>query len=505
MFDESWGLIPPEGVPSGVGSPLSGFNSLIKILQAGLLPLLWLGILAASGALIIHFLLPGFGLLFKACLGYGLGLSIFSFMLGILSPLGLPVNRASALWVTGAGLVLGLFTWLLLSRRKNEESGMRPSSQKGRGFADIWLIGFLLLALISLLIGVGKGYHATDEIMLWGAKGYGIAAMESLRDIIQWGTNTVPYPLQVPILIASAKLLFGEALPASKMVFSGYYLALMLVIYQCLLDRGVRRVLAGFSVLLIGTLPIVFRHATIAYANLPMSFYFVGALLLLAWSLLEFQSRRAEQAALLSGMLFACAAWTRPEGLAMAWLTTAFVLAAHYLLFRNRVEIRFLIYLFAPLALYSLFWLVFKSSIYPVMPDRSDIASEALSQISRGDLHINEALFVISSTLKRPFDYQTWGALGLAIILIVGSLVLVRTPRQSGTLILLSGIFLIGMTAGIYYLVSFDSVHDISWWISTGYDRMLLPGILLFLIGGILLSREFLDDRQRGAVPLDPE
>ena len=69
------------------------------------------------------------------------------------------------------------------------------------------MAGFLLLALLSLLLGVGKGYHATDEIVLWGAKGYGIAAMESLRDITLWGTNTVIYPLHIPILIASAKLL----------------------------------------------------------------------------------------------------------------------------------------------------------------------------------------------------------------------------------------------------------------------------------------------------------
>jgi hypothetical protein len=82
---------------------------------------------------------------------------------------------------------------------------------------------------------------------------------------------------------------------------------------------------------------------------------------------------------------------------------------------------------------------------------------------------------------------------------------MLRKVSQPGFMILLTGIFVTGMTAGIYYLASFDRVHDISWWISTGYDRMLLPGTILLLIGGITLVGKFFDDRQRGSIPFDPE
>ena len=39
--------------------------------------------------------------------------------------------------------------------------------------------------------------------------------------------------------------------------------------------------------------------------------------------------------------------------------------------------------------------------------------------------------------------------------------------------------------AGMYYLASYDTAHDISWWLSTGLDRMLMPGLLLAWAGGL--------------------
>ena len=47
---------------------------------------------------------------------------------------------------------------------------------------------------------------------------------------------------------------------------------------------------------------------------------------------------------------------------------------------------------------------------------------------------------------------------------------------------------------GIYYLASYDSVHDISWWVNTGLDRMLFPGLLLLWVGGISMVKLFYDD-----------
>ena len=46
------------------------------------------------------------------------------------------------------------------------------------------------------------------------------------------------------------------------------------------------------------------------------------------------------------------------------------------------------------------------------------------------------------------------------------------------------------------YLASlYNTAHDISWWVSTGLDRMLLPGLLLAWVGGVGIG---LLDRSQG-------
>ena len=56
----------------------------------------------------------------------------------------------------------------------------------------------------------------------------------------------------------------------------------------------------------------------------------------------------------------------------------------------------------------------------------------------------------------------------------------------------------------MYYLTSYDNVHDISWWINTGLDRMLMPCIVLWLAWGVI-RLELLDDGKNRAVAADLE
>ncbi len=51
-------------------------------------------------------------------------------------------------------------------------------------------------------------------------------------------------------------------------------------------------------------------------------------------------------------------------------------------------------------------------------------------------------------------------------------------------MLICGGVYLLAIVA-MYYLVSYDPNHDISWWVSTGLDRMVLPGLLLAWVGGI--------------------
>jgi hypothetical protein len=78
----------------------------------------------------------------------------------------------------------------------------------------------LTSALADAFLSVGSGCHASDELLIWDHKGYGIAQDQSIAGVMGWG-NTVHYPLHVPLLVAAFKLLFQETLPASKLAFAG--------------------------------------------------------------------------------------------------------------------------------------------------------------------------------------------------------------------------------------------------------------------------------------------
>jgi hypothetical protein len=319
---------------------------------------------------------------------------------------------------------------------------------------------------------------------LWGVKGLRIAYSGSLATVTQWGTNTAQYPLNIPIMIASLQVMFDEILPASKMIFSGFYTALMLVIYSALVRSNLRRSIAGLATLLLATVPFVFRHSTIGYANMALSYYVVSAVILLAGSLRSPELGDSDGTLLLSGFFFAGAAWTRPEGLLISWLVSGLILILAFLKRDIHLSLRHVILLLMPIGVYTVFWFFLKGVIYD-QQFGSDLVTPALAQITRGNLHIAEALFILRSTFSHIMRIKVWGVVGIGIII---ALILSLVPilwRKSLWVVFVSGFAYMLAILGFYFLASFDTVHDISWWVNTGLDRMLLPGFLLIWIWGI--------------------
>jgi hypothetical protein len=357
---------------------------------------------------------------------------------------------------------------------------------------DIWQAALLGLGFLSVLISVGKGYHVTDGIQLWGVKGFRIAYSGSLATVTQWGTNTAQYPLNVPIMIASLQVMFDEILPASKMIFSGFYTTLMLVIYSTLVRSNLRRSTAGLATLLLATVPFVFRHSTIGYANMALSYYVVSAVILLAGSLKSPELGESDGTLLLSGLFFAGAAWTRPEGLLMSFFVSGLILIVAFLKRDIHLSLRHTILLLMPIGVYTVFWLFLKGVIY-TQQFGSDLVTPALAQLSHGNLHIAETLFIMHSIFSQLMIIKFWGVVGIGIIV---ALILSMVPllwRKSLWIVFVSGLAYMLAILGFYYLASFDTVHDISWWVNTGLMRMMLPAFILLWLGGIGLLGIFLN------------
>ena len=503
MFDSEWGLLlqdhpsPPENA-----SFQPGFQSLFEVFQAAAWPTAWLTLLVLAGFWFSGCLVPDVDIPSRLALGYGLALFALSIGMGLAGLAGMTINSRLVLGITVFFCIASLWA-ARVSRRLRRAANASPGLPVPPGRRiDLWQISFLILGGAAVLLSVGQGYHTADEIQIWGVKGYGIALTGDISTVTSWGTNTLPYPLLVPVLIAAFRSLFQETLPASKVIFSGYYLALLFLVYGFLVQIKVNRPIAGLATLLLASTPILFRHATIGFANLPMAYYLVTAVILFPGVIAALASRQAEGRIFLSGVFFAAAAWTRPEGLVLAWLGALLLLGLAYFkrpgvlplsqLLRSAQDKaqgkpwRQAALLVAPLCGYWVFWWLVKAMAYSDQAAKSGLAMEAIQRNLAGDFHLVEAVYILRSLFTDLFSAQVWGVLGIGMLL-AWALALVRPGRWRGTIspILICGLLYILAILGMYYLASYDSVHDISWWVNSGLDRMMLPGVILLWILGV--------------------
>jgi hypothetical protein len=513
MFDGGWGVLLPG--QEGGGTPLPRPASLISLLLGATPALAWLFALSAAGWSIIRWLMPEIGPADGLALGYGIGFAGLTLGMAILSLLGIPLRPETVLGLTALLLVLGaggqVYHWRGSPRSLPDLPGSAPlssaplsstplsvePSSPRRNRLDPWLLVMMILGVSAAFLGVGRAYHASDELLIWGTKGIGIAIDQSIANVMAWGTNTVHYPLHIPLLIAAFKLLFNETLPASKLAFAGYYIAMLTLVFNFLQRRGVSRLNAGLLSLCLGTTPILFRHATLAYANLPLAYALLAANLILEDGISKPVVPRRWLAV---GCFLAWAAWTRPEGLAMAWGTIA-LLVVLCSFQKRRYELNKLAAVSAPLFIYILFWGPVLRSAYSIPAGKDGVVELAFQQILAGNLHLGDAAYAMSILVTALAIPNVWGSLGL-ILLIMLLAAVARFSR--GNLLLAAGALYTLLVAGVYYLATFDSIHDIEWWLSTGLDRMLFPAVLLLFLGAGAASQLF-HNRKDSLAPVDME
>jgi len=490
MFDDDWGLLPPEKyVVENIPQTIS-FNSLGAILLSGVAPLLWIGALALAGTALVMALLPGQERLLNFAFGYGLGLGLFSIGIALVNLMGFKINAAVMLAITGIIMVL---TWIIFYWRVKmlEPVNPPPQSEPLKRKIDYWPIVFIGLGVISIILAVGKGYHRIDAIQIWGVKGYGVAADGSLEGVTNWGTNTLAYPLHIPNMIAAFRMLFDDVLPSSKLIFGGYYLAIMIVGYFTLLAMGVKRWLSVLAVMLLFTTPIIFRHSTIGYANLAQTFYLLSGVVVF---LPVFVGRLSLGNLFLSGLLLACAAWTRPEGLMMSFCGAGLLLIFAHLDKHIHLNWRKALSFLAPLAIYLLFWQVLKQQIYEDPLSKTSLTSDALAILAQGEFHIKEVFFIFAFLMQELQSFDVWGVLGIVLfIMCIIVLIFRKSVSRNATVMIAIGSMFLLMIIGMYYLTSFDSVHDLNWWVSSGLNRMIFPGIIVLWLGIIAAFHDHLD------------
>lgn len=463
MHNDSWGIIlPPSSVDTTPTAPLFTFDSRIQIVLTALPRLLFIASLAISGLLITHTFLPDKPVPYKLALGFGLAVGLSTLGLYLLFLLGLPVTK-SGIWIFFVFFYL-LTTMTYYLRAKQHPLSLHPIT------LDAWQTLILLFGAALAFISIGFSYHTTDALLIWASKGYGISASGLSSGVSQWGTLTTRYPLNIPIWIAVFKTLFNELLPASKLLFPLLAVCLMLIFYHHLGQHTPKHI-AGLTTLLLATSPVFFRHTTIGYTNLPTAFYFVTAVLLLI-----------DKTSLpLTSAFFILAAWTRPEA---AIISLAFIILT--LLFNRKTSLaQNTKTLLIPTLLYFITWTFTAPLIYTESTQDQHFYTTALNQVLNGSLHLKDLWFIISYFAKQIITIEKWGLTGFLIIILMIHFLITKTKQHAAIKLIAAGLFYIIMIFGVYYLTAFNTTQNqtLSWWVGTGLDRMVLPGILLVSFG----------------------
>ena len=219
----------------------------------------------------------------------------------MLSLIGVPFGKYT--------LVFALVVWLAViwyvKRKRRDELNLRIHWDRPSLPAIILAGGILLVSLASLFESVVQPIWSLDAVAIWAVKGKAIFSLGTVRVAGGYGYHAY-YPLNIPIAIA-VFYHFGE--PFVKCIFPFYFMAILMVFYGSLRRHGCHNTaLAG--TLILALTPFVFEHSIIAYADLPMAFYYMSSVIYLY----AFCKENNRAFLMLSSVLVGMGCWTRPDG-----------------------------------------------------------------------------------------------------------------------------------------------------------------------------------------------
>lgn len=343
----------------------------------------------------------------------------------------------------------------------------------------LFLLGALALFAIVLRLALERGYSTWDAMAIWSIKGYGIAREGTVMAAARWGSHGLAYPLNIPIHIALFRLLTTDLVPISKIIFPLFYISLLVGSFAWLSERH-DWTWASAGALVIGTLPIIFQHGTLGYANLPFTAYLaLGTLSLISW-----QERGGRGDLWLGAFLLAGASWTRAEGLYLVPLVWLSVLTVHRALAGEWLNPGWSV---VPFALAMILWQPVAAS----SPSTSTFM-RAIPQAIKGwlhlDVHLSALYWIARFAARQAVEPSVWAVM---MPLIGVLLVLARkhlSPRQQpSAFALLCSAGVVGAWGVAYFYLS-SYPFDVTYLLGTSVNRVFMPFWILLLLAALSLN-----------------
>ena len=461
-----------------------------------------LGALLLLGVVIVRAILESPSRLEIASLSFPMGAGLYTLAVFVIGWLGFKYTVPSAITVYLALLTAGVGIRLLSRRRKANASKRQstpggPSAAEGFGLPNPILVVFAVLFVLEAYLAVGRSYSTWDAAAMWSVKGYGIALEGSIFAGERWGAHALAYPLNIHLLISLFKLGSGDLLPGSKLIFPLFQASLLLGCVAFWLRRSVRTTIALLGLLVLATVPVFVLHATLGFANLPMTCYLVlGAI----WGI-QGIFENSPKARVLSGILLGLASWTIVEGFLFSTAIVMSLVGARWLAGRGKLDpITWLL----PFVVVSGAWMAFYLSYGASGSQAMGAVRKALASITEGDLNLTELRLIFGYLRRYIFRLDIWG-----LIFPVGILLFIlnwRSFSRSRSPDLIAGLFMFSatglLTLMLFYLRSFV-VDDFLALLERGFPRGFLQTAFLFAITVFLSTRGSIDfDADRKTEPL---
>jgi hypothetical protein len=433
-------------------------------------------------------------------LSFPLGAGVVSWSLFLVSVAGVPLVPVTCV-LTYA--LLGVALAVLARSRAVRQAASPPeapdTSASGRRILDrvllvaVWtLVGLVILSL--LVLAVGRSYSNYDAAALWAVKGYAISHFGDVAAAGERGAHGTAYPLNLPLQISVFHMFTGDHLPGSKILFPVYALSLAITCATFWQRRGVAGWCAAAGALFLLTVPVMYYHGSIGYADLP----FTAVLIAGITSLLEGWWLGDDGLALQGGLFLGLAAWTRPEGVVYA-IAVLIVLAAVFAVRDRRVTVR--VPAILPLLLVLLTWLPFAGGGI----GRSNFgtaATEAVRHLVAGQFMASRLSTSLAIFLRRAVDPTNWGLLvPVAVgLLFVGLRRWMRSFSSYLTALLAVTAVVVFVPFVLFYVESFlfsSAFYEAL--LIRSFDRAFFPGATMILIFLLSAMEEAFGSGQRAS------
>ncbi|MFV2043569.1 MAG: hypothetical protein ACC700_10100 [Anaerolineales bacterium] len=440
---------------------------------------------------------PNWGDILSSAIPLGLGL--WTMALFLAGWAGIAISRSSVLITLT--LLAGALGWLRY-RKAGTVSPFpsirvrRPKPEFSRS-QSVWsfaLLCVVVLAIAAAVISVGRGYSTVDGITNWAIKGYAIAQEGSIFAGENWGNHGLAYPQNLHLAVALFRVMDGDVLPGSKLVFPLLTLSLIVGSYVFWRRAGVPRALSSLATLALASLPLLFYHSTIGFANAPFTAYLVLGILHVAHGALS--ERRSSL--VLGSLMLGFAAWTRPEGVGYSFIILISLVVGSWLL-RRRVFS--LAAASIPLLSISAIWLAFGSR-YVAEDEVGRLLERFVPAVLAGDIRLGPLSTVVRYAAEDALRFQSWGLLLVAVpvLAVIGLSRGRRSWNTMAILVGLAGFVALAIPLAIFYIAGYAPGYSVGF-LDASFERAMLPAAIALLWSAVALAlgRERIANSRLGA------